>query len=82
MYTCIENVYIQIFIKENVHIHILIYIYIYLYDAGDAFLWKDGVDAVRGAAHHAQQFSAFLGLLSKRSLSLATIEANHSNRCA
>jgi len=58
-----------------------IYTYISFY-AGDAFLWKDGVDAVRGAAHHAQQFSAFLGLLSKRSLSLATIEANHSNRCA
>lgn len=30
------------------------------------FLWKDGVDSVRVAAHHAQQLSAFLDFLSKR----------------
>jgi hypothetical protein len=43
-------------------------------------MWKDGVDSVRSATHHAQQFSAFLGLLSKRMLALSTIApANNSH---
>lgn len=46
--------------------------------AGDSFLWKDGVDAVRGATHHAQQLSNFLGLLSKKVLALSSIAPSNS----
>ena len=46
---------------------------------GDEFLWKDSVDKVRGAAQHAQQLSAFLGLLSKRVLTTAKIAPSISS---
>ena len=46
---------------------------------GDAFLWKDGVDAVRDAAHHAHQFSSFLDLMSKRVLTLTPIVPINTN---
>lgn len=43
----------------------------------DTFVWKESVDNVRAAAHHARQLSLLLELLGKRTLALAPTDKHH-----
>jgi hypothetical protein len=43
----------------------------------DKFVWKESVDNVRAAAHHARQLSLLLDLMGKKTLALAPTNRQH-----